>query len=80
MAREIATEGVVNVRRTDREFLLSIKHGEAEYDALLARAELLKEELEILYANSNLPELPDLERIERTLIEVRTAFYTEKDM
>ncbi len=32
MAKEIATEGKINVLRSDREYLLAIKNGQFEYD------------------------------------------------
>ncbi|MEO7141822.1 MAG: nucleotidyltransferase domain-containing protein, partial [Ferruginibacter sp.] len=58
MAKEIATEGKVNVHRKEREFLLSIKAGQFEYDELVAKADLMKDELTSLYQQSNLPEVP----------------------
>jgi uncharacterized protein len=77
MAREIATEGKVNIRRPDREFLLSIKAGKFEYEELLREAEELKEQLSSLYADSKLQEHPDLEKINRLLVEGRERVYNE---
>lgn len=77
MAKEIATEGKINVHRKDREFLLSIKEGKYEYDELLSKAELLKSELPSLYEKSGLQELPDIESINRLLIEMRKGYYKE---
>lgn len=75
MAKEIATEGKINVYRKDREFLLSIKEGKYEYDELLSKAEALKDELPLLFQKSNLPETPDVENINRLLIEMRESYY-----
>ncbi len=75
MAREIATEGKINVRRKDRDFLLSIKEGKFEYDELLEKAEALKSELPSLYANADLPDEPDVKAINKLLIEMREDYY-----
>lgn len=75
MAKEIAESNQINVFRKDREFLLSIKAGEFEYDDLLKKAEALKSELEGLYEQSGLPELPDKKYIDQLLINVRREFY-----
>ena len=75
MAREIATEGKVNVHRKDREFLLDIKQGKFEYDDLVKKAEELKDELPALYADSQLPESPDLGIVNKLLIEMRDDYY-----
>lgn len=77
MAKEIALEGIVNVRREDREYLLSIKRGEFEYDELVAKAEAQKVALESLFANSNLPIMPDAKIVEKLLVKVRANFYAE---
>jgi uncharacterized protein len=75
MAKEIATEGKVKVWRKDREFLLDIKRGKYEYDELVAQAEVLKNELNALYANSNLRDEPDREEVNKLLIEMREVYY-----
>ena len=77
MAREIAVEGQVNVRRSDREFLLSVKAGKFEYEELLKKAEELKSQLSSLYAESKLQEQPDLEKINRLLVESRERIYNK---
>ncbi|XOV66322.1 MAG: DNA polymerase beta superfamily protein [Fluviicola sp.] len=79
MAREIAKEGRVNVRREDREFLLSIKNGEYEYEDLVAQAESQKLALVELFEASDLPMEPDAVLAEKLLVEVREAFYNEKE-
>ena len=75
MAKEIATEGKVNVSRKDRVFLLDVKQGTYEYDDLLTRAELLRNELPELFQKSNLPVEPDTDSINRLLVNMREDYY-----
>ena len=77
MAKEIATERKINVYRNDRDFLLSIKEGKFEYDELVLKAEALKDELPLLYLQSKLNEVPDLEKIDKRLIKMRDVYYKE---
>jgi len=77
MAKEIATEGKINVHRKDREFLLSIKGGKYEYDDLLSKAQALKDELPALFKKSDLPHSPNVESINRLLIEMRESYYEQ---
>ncbi len=77
MAKEIATEGQINVRRKDRDFLLSVKEGRFEYDELLQKAEALKDELPILYQNSNLKTEPDIDVVDAILVKMRGMYYNE---
>lgn len=75
MAQEIATEGVVRVRRPEREFLLSIRRGEFDYDDLVNRAEAKLAEIRAAFERSALPERPDTARVEAALFEIRDEFY-----
>lgn len=77
MAKEIAVEKKVNVLRSDREFLLDIKQGKFEYDDLVKRAEQLKDELPDLYLRSELPETPELDKINDLLVQMREQIYSE---
>jgi len=77
MAKEIATEHIIHVKRSDRDFLLNVKHGKYEYDELVKWATDLKTDLENLYQESKLPERPDLEKINTLLINMRTDFYRQ---
>jgi len=77
MAREIATERKVNVWRGDRDFLLDIKLGKYEYDDLLQKSEELITGLPLLYQKSDLPDVPDMEKINSLLIEMREDYYKE---
>jgi predicted nucleotidyltransferase len=78
MAKEIAVEGKINVFRKDRDFLLAIKEGKFEYDELVQKAEALKDELPLLYQQSDLKDEPDAERINVLLIKMREVYYTLK--
>ena len=75
MAEEIADTGRLEVRRSNREFLLQIRRGEFEYDQLVADAEQLVARVEKAFASSHLPEAPDRVAVERLLRRVRHAFY-----
>jgi len=77
MAKEIAIDGMMNVLRKDREFLLSIKEGKFECDELLSKAEMLKEQLTLLYQNADLQDEPDIEKIDALLVEMRKKYYKE---
>lgn len=77
MAIEIGSQGKVNVKRHNREFLLEIKSGKYEYEDLLKMAENRKQEMELVFENSNLPEKPDSDLINRLTFELRKKFYDE---
>lgn len=77
MAKEIAIEKKVNVFRSDREFLLDIKQGKFEYDELVEKAERMKSELPELYANSELPKEPEVDKINSLLIQMRQEAYKD---
>lgn len=75
MAEEIAREGRIFVRRTDREFLMKIREGKFEYEDLLAWAEEKVQYIEELFEKSTLPDEPDLEKLEELLVGVRDNYY-----
>jgi len=77
VAKEIALEGKVNVFRKDRDFLLAIKEGKFEYDDLVKKATLLKEELPLLYQRCDLKEELRIENINELLIKMRKVYYGE---
>lgn len=78
MAKEIAQDGMINVRRPDRDFLLEIKQGVFEYDDLVVKAEILKAELDTLYDTSDLIEKPDIVQVNELLVNIRNEFYERK--
>ena len=75
MAGEIAREGAIRVRRPNREFLLDIRRGAFEYEQLVSWAEERMARIEDCYAQSLLPEEPDVDKINRILIEMREELY-----
>lgn len=75
VAEEILTTGKLNVKRPNREELLSIKAGMAEYDDLLERANALIERIETSFTTCSLPESPDEKEIEKILVEMRMELY-----
>ncbi|MDO7851900.1 DNA polymerase beta superfamily protein [Hymenobacter convexus] len=75
MAEEIAASGELNVRRSNREFLLQIRRGKFEYEALVAEAEKLVQQVDLAFANSRLPDAPDRAAAELLLRRVRHQFY-----
>jgi uncharacterized protein len=77
VAKEIATEGTINVHRKDRDFLLAIKEGKFQYDELVQKATALKDELPLLYQKSGLMDAPDVEMIDKLLIKMREQYYGE---
>lgn len=78
MCEEIGLEGKLNVRRMDRDYLLKVKAGEFDYDALVKTAELKIKEIENIYSSSDLPLIPDVELLTQTLVEIRRAYYLSK--
>ncbi|WP_343747243.1 nucleotidyltransferase domain-containing protein [Fluviicola sp.] len=75
MAEEIAREGVLHVKRQDRDFLMRIREGQFEYEDLLQQAEEKVQLIEELFEKSTLPDEPDLKKLEELLIDVRDAYY-----
>ncbi|MBF8149194.1 nucleotidyltransferase domain-containing protein [Winogradskyella sp. F6397] len=75
MAKEIGLTNAINVRRLDRDFLLSIKNAEFEYDDLVHKAEKMKSELDEIYTNSNLIDRPNTEKVNQLLYNTRNQFY-----
>lgn len=76
MAEEIAKEGKINVRRHDREFLLKIRSGEFEYDALVEMANEKVQQIENWFDNSDLPNEPDLQKANDLLFQLREEIYS----
>lgn len=78
MAEEIALQGAVIVKREDRDFLLSIRNGEFEFDELMRMVEHKMDRIKIAYEKSALPDKPDIHKAEELLIEIREMFYKSK--
>jgi predicted nucleotidyltransferase len=75
VAEEIATEGKINVKRANRDELLSIKFGAFEYDDLLKMSDDIMQKTAEAFEKSNLPEEPDKSKIEKTLVAMRMELY-----
>jgi hypothetical protein len=75
MAGEIANSKKVIVHRQDRDFLLRIRKGEFEYEDLMQMVEEKMNAIEELYGTSDLPEMPDVQKAENLLIDIREKFY-----
>jgi len=75
MAAEIAAQKTINVRRPNRDFLLKIRRGEFNYDELVELAEQKINTIENLYANSDLPEKPNLGKINEIVATIRQEWY-----
>ena len=73
MAHEIATEGVLRVRRPNRDFLLQIRAGEFDYEELVSRAEEKLAEVRQAFDRCNLPDEPDRNAVNRVLQEIRMS-------
>ena len=77
VAEEILSTGTLNVKRPNRDELLSIKAGHFQYDELLTMAHSLMDRIESAYDQSPLPELPDSQKIEAVLVQMREELYTQ---
>ena len=71
MAIEIATEKTINVRRPNAEYLLSIRKGEVDLDAIIEQAEKDLKVLDELFAKSGLPADCDKDFVNDLLLQVR---------
>lgn len=76
MAKEIADTGRPQIRRPDREELLAIKAGRFTYEDLMAKAAEELRRIDERFAASQLPDEPDINRIERWAIEIRKIWYS----
>lgn len=77
MGKELALGQGLRIDRTDidRDYLLSIKNHELEYDEVLAQANKEKAEMEAAQASSTLPDKVDIDKINQLLIAVRKQVY-----
>ncbi len=79
MAEEIALYSEIRVHRTDRDFLLEVRNGEFEFDALMKMIDEKMEQIKDLYQKSDLPDRPNTNAAEDILIQIRKCFY-ERDI
>src|SRR5688572_8598074 len=76
MAEEIARYKKVNVRRSEREWLLKVRGGEFSYEDLLKQAEERIQLIDDFFKKSDLPEHPDHEAADGLLVQIREVIYT----
>ena len=75
MAIEIGEGRGVNVRRPNREQLLSIRRGEYDYGQLVGEAEDKIKRMDEIFLNSNLDPVLDREFVDELLIQIRKVWY-----
>lgn len=75
MAIEIGEGKGVNIRRTNREELLSIRRGEFDYDELVVDAENKIKKMDEIFKTSSLPGPLDREFVDSLLVKIRKTFY-----
>lgn len=75
MSIEIGEGKGINIRRQNREELLSIRRGEYEYDNLVKDAQAKIDKMEKVYDNSSLPEEVDQKFVEDLLFSIRKEWY-----
>lgn len=76
MAEEIARYKKVNVRRSEREWLLKVRAGEFSYEDLLKQADERIQLIDNLFKKSDLPEQPNHEAADGLLVQIREVIYT----
>lgn len=79
MCEEIGRNGILKVRRDDRDYLLTIKRGEFRYNELAELAEAKVDLINEVYEKSSLPDQPDFNQLNRVLVEIRKEFYARSD-
>ena len=75
MVKEIGRGEGIQVRRADREYLLSIRKGEVDLDSLIETAEAEIKEMDKIFEESDLPKSIDPELVNDLLIKIRREFY-----
>lgn len=75
MAIEIGEGKGVIVRRPNRDYLMSIRSGDMDYDFLVADAERKIELVDKLFDQSTLPDKIDMKFVNDLLIKIRKEFY-----
>jgi hypothetical protein len=75
MAKEIGRGEGIQVRRADREYLLSIRRGEVDLDSLIETAEAEIKDMDKIFEESDLPDKIDTNLVNTLLIKIRREFY-----
>jgi len=71
MAIEVAQGKGVNLIRPNREWLLSVRRGEINYDEIIYLIEQKRIEMDRAFSNSNLPDKVDKTFIHKLILEIR---------
>ena len=75
MAIEIGEGKGINVRRENREQLLSIRRGEYDYDTLIKEADEKIAKMDEVFENADLPASIEFSFVNDLLLEMRTEWY-----
>ncbi len=75
MSREIALGKGVNVRRPNREELLSIRRGDRDLEEIIEECKREEEVTNQLFKSSSLPERVDMDMIGRLMVSMRERFF-----
>jgi hypothetical protein len=75
MSKEIGRGEGIQVRRSDREYLLSIRRGEIDLETLIELADKEIAEMDEIFDNCNLPNKVDKDLVNELLVSIRTEFY-----
>lgn len=75
MSKEIGRGEGIQVRRSDREYLLSIRRGEIDLETLIEDADAAIAEMDEIFDNSTLPNKVDKDLVNNLLVKIRTEFY-----
>lgn len=71
MAKEIAQQKTINVKRPNADYLLKIRRGEVRLDEIIEQAENDIKELDSLFINSNLPDEVNIDILNEILYDIR---------
>jgi hypothetical protein len=75
MAKEIGRGEGIQVRRSDREYLLSIRRGEIDLESLIEEAEIAIKEMDNIFENTSLPDKVPEGLVDALLVMIRQEFY-----
>jgi hypothetical protein len=75
MATEIGQGKGIQVRREDREYLLSIRRGELDLDKLIEEADNAIKNMDEVFDNSTLPDRVPKGLVNALLVTIRREFY-----
>jgi hypothetical protein len=78
MAIEIGEGKGINIRRKNREELLSIRRGEHDYDKLVEEAELKIKRMDDVFESADLPKSIGRDFLDDLLIKIRKQYYGRK--